>query len=63
MRGGRKIYLELCEAPDLAAAVARLSCEDLAAAAQYVARLKARGLSAQVWGAIREALEEKGIKA
>lgn len=60
---GRKIYQQICEAPDLAAAVSRLSCEELAAAAQYVATLKGRGISAQVWGVIQDALTEKGTKA
>lgn len=59
----RQIYLHLCEAPDLSAAVSRLSCDELAAVAQYLARLAGRGISAQVWGAVRSALEEKGIKA
>lgn len=62
MSTGRSIYLKLCEAPDLAAAAAQLSCDDLAEAARYVARLRGKGISAQVWGVIQDALSEKGAK-
>lgn len=63
MKSPRAIYQELCEAPDLSAAVAGLPCEELTAVAGYVAKLKNRGIAAQVWGVIQEALTEKGQEA
>lgn len=54
----RALYQQLCEAPDLAAAVAALSCDELTGVAGYVAKLKSRGIAAQVWGVIQEALEK-----
>jgi len=58
MRKPRAIYQELCEAPDLSAAVAALPCEELTTVAEHMAKLKNRGIAAQVWGVIQEALEK-----
>ena len=57
---GRDIYLKLCEAPDLRAAVNALKIEDLTAVAEYLAKGKRRGISAQVWGEVQQVLTEKG---
>lgn len=59
MKTGREIYLSLCEAPDLTAAVSGLAAEDLTAVAEYLAKGKRRGISAQVWGEVQRALTEE----
>jgi len=58
---GREIYQELCEAASLDAAVSRLSRDDLAAVAEYLADLRpAGGVPSQVWGAVSAALVKDG---
>lgn len=52
----RDIYHKLCEAEDLRSAVRALSCEDLTAVAGYLSGLKNKGIAAQVWGEVQEAL-------
>jgi hypothetical protein len=58
----REIYRQLCEAPDPEAAVRALSCEELTAVAGYLATLKCRGIAAQIWGIVQEALEQEAGK-
>ncbi|MDP3851976.1 MAG: hypothetical protein Q8Q59_15850 [Luteolibacter sp.] len=55
----RDIYHALCEAGDLRAAVNALSCEDLTAVAGYLSGLKPKGIAAQVWGEVQEALAKE----
>lgn len=55
----RDIYHQLCEAEDLRSAVRALSCEDLTAVAGYLAGLKNKGIAAQVWGEVQEALAKE----
>ena len=52
----RDIYHQLCEAGDLRAAVHALNCEELTAVAGYLSWLKNKGIAAQVWGEVQEAL-------
>lgn len=62
MKLPREIYRKLCESNNLDAAVSRLSCDDLAAVAQYIAKLKpSGGLPSQVWGSVQQALDSKRI--
>lgn len=58
----REIYHTLCEAPDLRSAVKSLSCEDLTAVAGYLSGLKNKGIAAQVWGEVQEALAKEVAK-
>lgn len=52
-RPGREIYRAICEDESLDAAVSRLSREDLAEVAEYLADLSpAGGVPSQVWGAV-----------
>jgi hypothetical protein len=66
-RPGREIYRTLCEDESLDAAVSRLSREDLAEVAEYLADLSpAGGVPSQVWGAVSARLvprKSKGGKA
>lgn len=62
MKSPRAIYQELCEAPDLSAAVDALPCDELTAVAGYMAKLKNRGIAAQVWGVIQDALEKQATQ-
>lgn len=56
---GRDIYLNLCEAGDLSAAVRALSIDDLTAVAEYLGKSPRRGISAQVWGEVQQSLTER----
>ena len=60
MKTGREIYLKLCEAEDLSGAVTDLPIEDLTAVAEHLAKGRRRGISAQVWGEVQQALTERG---
>ena len=55
----REIYQMLCEAGDLRAAVRGLPCEELTAVAGYLSKLKNKGIAAQVWGEVQEALDQE----
>lgn len=53
MKHGRDLYREICEAENLDAAVSRLSRDELAEVAEYLADLgPAGGVPSQVWGLV-----------
>lgn len=53
MKPGRDLYREICEAENLDAAVSRLSRDELAEVAEYLADLTpAGGIPSQVWGLV-----------
>jgi len=58
----REIYHLLCDAPDLRGAVRALSCAELTAVAGYLSGLKNKGIAAQVWGEVQEALAKEVAK-
>lgn len=61
MKDGRKIYHGLCEAESLDAAVSRLTRDELAEVAEYLAEMAPKGgLPSQVWGAVAVALNPGG---
>lgn len=50
---GRELYHRICEADSIDAEVARLSREDLAEVAEYLADMDPQGgVPAQIWGAV-----------
>lgn len=60
---GQTIYMRLCGASDLDAAVSQLSREDLAAVAEYISEMEpAGGVPAQVFGVVTAKLQGKKKK-